>query len=91
MDVPDQFQVGRFIFDNSQTSSVLFTIDECTLFMAGKAREIAGSNTITVTPRDYVYDAQKDKYYIYAITDRAVNILPGNASFEIVKEAVLDG
>lgn len=91
IDVPDQFQVGRFIFDNSQTSSVLFTIDECTLFMAGKAREIAGNNTITVTPRDYVYDAQKDKYYIYAITDRAVNILPGNASFEIVKEAVLDG
>ena len=91
IDTPDYMQVGRFTFENSSTTSLMFSATG-TAYIAGEIRELNGSMaTITLSPSDFVYSEEDDAYYVYMISLGAMSVLPGSAAFTVVKEAVSNG
>lgn len=86
--VTDECQVARFEFEGSDINSLTFTPSvPCTAFITGKAFDMGGLQTIALEPKDFTYDEDTDKYFVYLITDRAVDILGTNAACTIIKAA----
>lgn len=93
LNVPDYFQVGRFEFTDSQEETLTFTITECTAFIGGTVQKMNGAQTISLTPDDFVYSPEDDKYYVYLITmtdaetPAATTVSGASATFTVIKEA----
>lgn len=84
---PEYFQIGRFSFSSSQGTALTFTVTETTGFIAGKAQEMNGAQSITLSPEDYEYDEDTGAYYVYFITNGAATVTDASATFEVVQEA----
>lgn len=93
LNVPDYFQVGRFEFTDSQEETLTFTITECTAFIGGTVQKMNGAQTVSLTPDDFVYSPEDDKYYVYLITmtdaetPAATTVSGASATFTVIKEA----
>lgn len=92
LDTPDYMQVGRFSFSSSQTSALTFTAtpsgdEPVRAFIAGSVTEMNGAQSITLSPSDFVYDAEDDVYYVYLITSAALAVTAASATFSIVRGA----
>lgn len=88
LSVPEQFQIGRFEFNDTQAAQITFTVSvPCKAFIAGNAYAWEnGEHVISLTEENYEYDELTNKFYIYLITDKAVSITSA-IPFSITKEA----
>lgn len=86
MSVPDYYQVVKFEFENV-TESVVFNVEHCKAFIGGKALNIGGKVSVNLSESDFVYDEDNDCYYVYLVTDRAVNITESSVAY-VVEKAV---
>lgn len=75
LNFPDDYQLSKFKMNDSKAESITFTLSRsCNAFIAGKASIMAGSQTVELSPDDFIYDSQDDCYYVYLVTDREVTI-----------------
>lgn len=85
LEFPDNYQVGKFAFSDSNGSILTFTTSiDCTAYICGRAYLMEkGSQNVTVTPSDFEYSEEDDKYYIYLVTDKAVSVSESSNSFSV--------
>lgn len=87
INVPSGFQVGYFVLDSSDVSSLAFAVSgDCLAYIAGKAYEMEGSKQITVAvaEQDIVYDEDSDEYRLYLITSQQVTATASGYTFEVL-------
>ncbi len=87
LNVPDNFQIGRFNISNSNATSITFTPSvDCLAYVAGQALKLTGgqAQTVTVELSSMQYNDDKGVYEVYLITDRAVTISAASAQFEVI-------
>lgn len=83
LNFPDQYQVGRFIFSNSAAKSITFNLsEECTYYIGGVTGKGTGAQTVALTPDDFVYNEERDRYFVYLITSQTVEVT-SSVPFEV--------
>ena len=90
INVPKGFQVGKFIFNNSDAASLTFTPSvDCLAYVAGQAIKLTGGQpqTVALEPAVMRYNYQNDVNEVYLITNRTVEVSAASAPFEIIKGA----
>lgn len=89
INVPEGFQVGKFIFQTSEAESLTFTPSvDCLAHVAGKTMKLTGgkAQTVALEPSVMEYDFEKKDYEVYLITNKAVSISAASATYENVTE-----
>jgi hypothetical protein len=72
---PAGYQVGKFIFQSSQTDSITFTLNEdCFFCVGGNKGRGTGEKSFALSPDEFVYDEESDKYFVYLVTDKTVDV-----------------
>lgn len=85
INVPDGFQVGKFIFATSDVKSLTFTPSEdCLAYVAGQAVKLTGGNaqTVELEPSAMQCNYENGVYEVYLITNKAVSISSASATYE---------
>lgn len=83
LNFPAGYQVGKFIFQNSQADSITFTLsEECDFYLGGIAASGTGEQTVELSPDDFVYNETDDNYFVYFVTNKAVET-SSNIPFEV--------
>lgn len=86
INIPNGFQIGYFVVESSTLESLTFTVSEsCLAYIAGKVFEWTAGQSVTVSlePDSIVYDETSDKYHVYLITNKPVNITGSGIDFEV--------
>lgn len=68
--VPDNYEVGKFTFQNSDATSAFFTAEaDCLFYCAGETYSLTAGESIDIPldPSDYEYEEEDGVYYVYYI------------------------
>lgn len=87
LNYPEGFQVGRFGLENSALESITLSFSEpCKAYIGGDIYFVTEGTAVSISlqSEDFIYDETKDEYYVYVITDKAVNVQGGPVPFEVV-------
>ena len=83
LNYPAGYQVGKFIFQNTQ-DSITFTLNgECRFCAGGVTGSGTGEQTVALSPDDFVHNEEDDNYFVYLVTDKAIGI-SSSVPYEVV-------
>ena len=87
LNVPDNYQVGKFTLSSSNITSITFTPSvDCLAYIAGQALKLTGgrAQTVEIELSSMQYNDDDDVYEVYLITDRAVTLSGTSTQFETI-------
>lgn len=88
--VPDSFQIGKYTIYTADTESVRVRGNrDCLAFIAGQVIKLVKyqEQVIKLEPGFLNFNAEKNVYDLYLVTNKAVSMLPLSHPFAIIKEA----